>query len=309
VSGDKARFRSVVALSGGVGGARLAYGLSRVLDPEALTVVVNTGDDFIHWGLAISPDLDTVMYTLADLSDDERGWGLRGETFSALDGVRQYGGEDWFMLGDRDLATHLVRSEAMSRGDTLTQVTARLSAALGIGARILPMADEPCRTMIDTEAHGTLPFQQWFVRHRAPAVKRVWFEGDPAPTPAVLSAIEAAELVVIGPSNPFVSIDPILSRPGIRDAIARRPVVAVSPIVGGKAVKGPLAEMLPALANEAPSAGAIARHYGSLLTGFVVERGDEAAKVPVHATGTVMRTKDDRVRLAREVLAFAETLV
>ena len=305
------RFRSVVALSGGVGGARLVHGLSKVLAPEALTVIVNTGDDFTHWGLAISPDLDTVMYTLAELSDEQRGWGLRDETFAALERVRAYGGADWFMLGDRDLATHLVRTEALGRGETLSQVTKRLSRALGIGARLLPMADDPCRTMLDTAAHGVLPFQEWFVRHRAPKVRRVWFEGDPPPAPDVLGAIQGADLVVIGPSNPYVSIDPILSRCGVREAISERPVVAVSPIVGGKAVKGPLAEMLPDLAGEAPSARAIARHYGALLTGFVVERGDEEGAFggPMLSTGTVMHSKDDRVRLARDVLAFAETLV
>lgn len=307
----ESRFRSVVALSGGVGGARLAHGLSKALPPEALTLIVNTGDDFVHWGLAISPDLDTVMYTLAELSDDERGWGLKGETFSALERVRHYGGEAWFMLGDRDLATHLLRSEARSRGDTLTQVTARLSKALGIGARILPMADEPCRTMIDTEAHGTLPFQEWFVRHRAPAVRRVWQSAKPTPAPGVISAILSADLVVIGPSNPYVSIDPILSLPGVRESLAERLVVGMSPIVGGKAVKGPLGEMIPALAGEPPSAAAVARHYGALLGGLVVERGDEEGMthVRVLATDTVMRTKDDRARLAREVLAFAEALV
>lgn len=310
MSGSTSRFRSVVALSGGVGGARLVYGLSRVLPADALTVIVNTGDDFTHWGLAISPDLDTVMYTLADLSDDDRGWGLEGETFAALESVKRYRGEDWFMLGDRDLATHLLRTEALSRGETLSAVTESLRTKLGVGPRLLPMADGPCRTMLDTEAHGTLPFQEWFVRHRAPAVRRVWFEGDPPPTEAVLSAIQAADLVVMGPSNPFVSIDPILSRPRVRAALAGRRVVGVSPIVGGKAVKGPLAEMLPALDGQAPSAGAVARHYGSLLTGFVVEHGDEASlrglDLPVHATGTVMQSKQDRERLAREVLAFAE---
>jgi LPPG:FO 2-phospho-L-lactate transferase len=281
-----------------------------VLAPGALTVIVNTGDDFVHWGLSISPDLDTVMYTLAGLSDDERGWGLRDETFRVLEGVRCYGGEDWFMLGDRDLATHLARTQGLSQGRTLSDVTTAQRTALGVHARILPMADDPCRTMVDTEGHGTLGFQEWFVRHRAPPVKRVWFEGDPPPSEGVLSAIEGADLVLVGPSNPFVSIDPILSRPGVRSAIAERPVVAVSPIVGGRAIKGPLAEMLPRLVGEAASAGAIARHYGPLLSGIVVDCGDEGAvaDVPVLATQTVMRTVADRARLAREVLAFASAL-
>ena len=313
---------SVVALSGGVGGARLLHGLSRALAEsgrnEALTVVVNTGDDFRHWGLQISPDLDTVMYTLADLADEERGWGLANESFHALEQVRRYGGEDWFSLGDRDLATHLLRTKAMSDGETLSSVTARLCRSLGITARILPMCDAPCRTMIDTEEHGRLPFQQWFVRHRAaPAVRAIRFEGDCRPAPGLLSAIEAAELVVIGPSNPYVSIDPILALPGVRAAIARKPVVAVSPLVGGKAVKGPLASMIPQLTGQAASSAAIAKHYGSLLRGLVIERGDEAGvslplplpALPLLATETVMRTRAESLRLARELLVFAESLL
>lgn len=305
----KRTWRSVVALSGGVGGARFAYGLSRALEPEALTIIVNTGDDLSHWGLSVSPDLDTVMYTLAELSDDDRGWGLCGETFHALESMRRYGADDWFMLGDRDLATHLERTRALARGETLSEVTDRLRRALGVTARILPMADEPCRTRIDTEAHGTLPFQDWFVRHRArPKVRRIWFEGDPAPTSAVLRAIAGAELVVIGPSNPYVSIEPILSRSGVKSALARRTVIAVSPIIGSKAVKGPLAEMIPALAGIAPSAAAVARHYGSLLSGFVVQPGDGAGiEVPVLECDTLMHTREDRTRLARTVLAFGES--
>jgi LPPG:FO 2-phospho-L-lactate transferase len=303
--------RRVVALSGGVGGARFAYGLSRVLEAEALTVIVNTGDDFTHWGLPICPDVDTVMYTLAELSDDERGWGLEGETFQALAGVRRYGGDDWFMLGDRDLATHLQRAERLARGQTLTEVCAALTTAVGVTARLLPMADAPCRTMIDTESHGTLPFQQWFVRHRAqPRVRRVWLDGDPPATPAVLGALREADLVFIGPSNPYVSIDPILTRAGVRDALRGRHVIAVSPIVAGRAVKGPLAEMIPALAGQPPSAAAIAAHYGPLLTAMVVENGDDAALdgIPVHACNTIMKSRADRVSLARECLAFAERL-
>lgn len=304
-------FRSVVALSGGVGGARLAYGLHRALEPDALTVVVNTGDDFVHWGLAVSPDLDTVMYTLAELSDDERGWGLRGETFATLEAMRRYGAEDWFALGDRDLATHLQRTEGLARGKTLSAVTDRLRRTLGVTARILPMADAPCRTLIETEDHGALPFQQWLVKHRAPKVRRVTFAGAPPPAPDVIPAIEHADLVVIGPSNPYVSIDPILSLAGVREALSKRPVVAISPIVAGRAVKGPLAEMIPALRGEAPTAAAVARHYGAMLSGWVVERGDEPLidGVHVHACDTVMRTREDRVRLGREVLAFARSFV
>jgi len=307
----RAPFRSVVALSGGVGGARFAYGLSRALEPGILTVVVNTGDDFVHWGLSVSPDVDTVVYTLAELSDDERGWGLAGETFETLERVRRLGGTHWFMLGDRDLAMHIARTEALARGETLSDVTLRSAEALGARARILPMADGPCHTMIETESDGTLPFQEWFVKRRAaPRVRRVRFEGDPPASAAAIAALQAADVVVIGPSNPFVSIDPILGRAGMREALAGKIVVAVSPIVRGQAVKGPLAEMIASLAGEAPSAAAVARHYGELLSGFVVERGDETdvAWLPVLPTSTVMKTRADRVALANDVLEFAGRL-
>ena len=236
--------------------------------------------------------------------------GLESETFSALERVRAYGGESWFMLGDRDLATHLVRTEAAARGERLSVVTDRLCRAVGVRARILPMSDERCPTMIDTVELGTLPFQEWLVKHRAPAVRRVWFETTPPPGPGVIEAIDGADYVVIGPSNPYVSIDPILRLPGVRDAVRRKPVVMVSPIVGGKAVKGPLGDMLPALAGDAPSAGAVARHYADLITGVVVERGDEktVSGLPVVGTDTIMKTRDDRIRLARDVLRFAESL-
>jgi LPPG:FO 2-phospho-L-lactate transferase len=308
-------FSRVVALSGGVGGARFLDGVARALPPGALTAIVNTGDDFTHLGLTICPDVDTVMYTLAAVADEERGWGLAGETFAAMAMVKRLGGPDWFSLGDRDLATHLLRTEALGGGESLTAVTARLCAALGVGARVLPMADEPCRTMIETASDGTLPFQQWFVGRRAqPAVRAVRFEGRPPPAPGLLAAIEACELVLIGPSNPYVSIDPILSLEGVAAALAKKPVVAVSPIVGGRAVKGPLGTMIPQLAGVPATAGAVARHYGALLRGFVVERGDEhdlrdVAGVAVRATDTIMRTRDDRLRLAQQTLAFAAELV
>ena len=305
-------FSRVVALSGGVGGARFLDGLARALPPGALTAVVNTGDDFTHLGLAICPDLDTVMYTLAALGDEARGWGLLGETFAAMEMVRRYGGPDWFNLGDRDLATHLLRTEALRAGESLTAVTARLCAALGVGARVLPMADAPCRTLIDTVADGTLPFQEWFVGRRAqPAVRAVRFDGRPPPAPGVLEAIDGCELVLIGPSNPYVSIDPILALDGVRAALAKKPVVAISPIVGGRAVKGPLGTMIPQLTGAPATAGAIARHYGAWLRGLVVERGDEGGVegVAVRATDTIMRTREDRLRLGRETLAFAAELV
>ena len=301
----------VVALSGGVGGARFLDGLARALPEGALTAVVNTGDDFVHLGLHVSPDLDTVMYTLAGLSDEARGWGLADETFSALALVKRYGGPDWFALGDRDLATHLLRTEALRAGQSLTEVTERLCAAVGVGIRVLPMADGAYRTLIETTADGTLPFQEWFVRRRAePTVRAVHFDGLPAPAPPAVSAIEDCDLVLIGPSNPYVSIDPILSLDGVRAAMATKPVVAVSPIVAGRAVKGPLATMIRDLAGREPSAGAIADHYRGLLRAIVVERGDEASVGGVRVLGssTVMRSRDDRLRLGREVLRFASEL-
>ena len=304
-------FHHVVALSGGVGGARFIEGLARALPPDALTCVVNTGDDFTHLGLHIAPDLDTVMYWLAGLAHEERGWGLAEESFALLDRIRVLGGPAWFLLGDRDLATHILRSDALRRGETLTAITARLSSALGVKARILPMADVPRPTMIETVTEGVLPFQEWFVTHRAvPAVRSVRFDGEPTPAPGVLDAITSADLVLIGPSNPYVSIDPILALDGVRAALEGKTVIAVSPIVGGKAIKGPLATMISELAKESPSAGAIAKHYGALLSGMVVERGDEhtIASLPVRAADTVMTSAAERLRLAKDVLDFAGSL-
>jgi LPPG:FO 2-phospho-L-lactate transferase len=299
----------VAVLSGGVGGARLLAGLADVLSSKELTAIVNTGDDFEHWGLSISPDIDTVVYTLAGLAHEERGWGLSDETFHALAAMRRLGGDDWFQLGDRDLAMHLERTRLLRAGESLTQVTKRLLGALGVLARVLPMADEPVRTLIETD-DGTLPFQEWFVRRRAaPTVRRVRFDGAKRTTQAVLAALDEAELVVIGPSNPYVSIDPILSLDGVVDALGRARVVAVSPIVGGRAVKGPLGGMIESLAGRPASAAAVAAHYGELLDGFVVERGDDAGlAVPALATSTVMQGRADRRRLAEELLAFAEQL-
>jgi LPPG:FO 2-phospho-L-lactate transferase len=311
-------WRSVVALSGGVGGARLLHGLAAELPAHALTAIVNTGDDFVHWGLTICPDLDTVMYTLSGLAHEARGWGLAGETFQALAMVERLGGPSWFQLGDRDLGTHLVRTESLRRGETLSALTARLCRALGIRQRILPMADQPRGTRIDSPARGslqTLPFQEWFVRERCqPEIARIWFEGSAEPAAEVIDAITGAELVIIGPSNPYVSIDPILTLRGVRDALATRPVIALSPIVGGKAVKGPLAEMIVQLAGKQPSAAAIVDHYreryGDILSGVVIERGDEdgIAGPRVLATSAIMSDIGDRARLAREILAFGETL-
>jgi LPPG:FO 2-phospho-L-lactate transferase len=302
-------WRSVVALSGGVGGARLLRGLARVLPEAALTAVVNTGDDFEHWGLHVSPDVDTVMYSLAGLAHEERGWGLAVETFGALEAMRRYGEEGWFAIGDLDLSTHLARTCGLARRETLTAITARLCHALGVRARVLPMSDQRRRTMIETRDSGTLDFQTWFVRnHAEPVIERIWFDGIARATPSVFEAIARAEIVIIGPSNPYVSIDPILSLPGVRDALFERPVVAVSPIVGGRAVKGPLAAMISTLDGVAPSAAAVAAHYPR-LRGIVVENGDTVSGIPFHATNTIMKNIADSESLAREVLAFAKSIV
>jgi LPPG:FO 2-phospho-L-lactate transferase len=306
----------VVYLSGGVGGARLAHGMARALSPAELTLVVNTGDDLWHWGLRICPDLDTVMYTLADLAAVERGWGLADESFGALAFVERYGGESWFQLGDRDLATHIMRSQWLREGASLSTIAARLCAGLGVRHAILPMSELPCETMIETD-DGTLGFQRWLVHGRAQQdVRRIWYRcehgaaGVPA-APAVLAALEAADLAVIGPSNPYVSIDPILSCAGVRERLQRLPVIAVSPIVHGSAVKGPLARMLQTLSGAEPSPASIAAHYKGLLRGLVGEVGDAlpTAALDCHAAHTVMASREHSLRLAREVLAFAERVV
>jgi LPPG:FO 2-phospho-L-lactate transferase len=302
------RRRRIVALAGGIGGARLVDGLAAALEPEELTVVVNTGDDFEHLGLWISPDVDTVIYTLAGLADRARGWGLAGETFQALEGVAALGGPSWFQLGDRDLGTHLVRTERRRRGERLTAITASIASSLGVRHRILPMSDAPRPTKLEARDGRVLDFQDWLIGERAaPAVRRVLYEGAPDATPEVEAAIEGADLVVLAPSNPYVSIGPILALRGVRERVEAKPTVAVSPIVQGRAVKGPLATMLRDVSALEPSAASVLEHYAGLVDAFVVERGDEAGLgVPALATATIMGDREDRARLAREVLAFAE---
>ena len=308
---------SVVALCGGVGGAKLALGLSRVMAPGDLTIVANTGDDFEHLGLHVSPDLDTVMYTLAGLANPETGWGRRDETWTFMEAFGALGGETWFRLGDGDLATHVERTRRLDAGQSLTDVTRELCARLGVGARLVPMSDDPVRTMVSTD-EGLLAFQRYFVERRCePAVKRIAFDGagDAAPSPAFLHALTAPGLaaVVICPSNPFLSVDPILAVPGVRQALAscRAPVVAVSPIIGGKAVKGPAAKIMRELNMPATAAG-VARYYGGLIDGFVIDDVDSGdagdIAVPVVATRALMENLADRERLAHDVLAFAGRL-
>jgi len=302
---------AVVALSGGVGGARFADGLGGVLSGDRLTVVVNTGDDFEHWGLWISPDLDTVMYTLSGEANPALGWGVRDDTGNAMEMMEKLGGETWFTLGDRDLAVHLRRTAALKSGESLSAVTRSMSRALGVECEVLPMTEAPRPTRIELRDGTRMEFQEWFVGARAqPEVSRVVFEGADEVSPEVSSAIEAAEIVLITPSNPYLSIDPILSLNGVRDLLAQKLVVAVSPIVGGKAVKGPLGAMIPALTGKPASARAVAEHYGNLIDGIVLEVGDGGAgfDIPVWETNTVMRSGDDRRRLAEETLIFAESL-
>ena len=307
---------NVVALAGGVGGAKLGHGLAQILAPEQLTVIVNTGDDFEHLGLRISPDLDTVLYTLAGLANPETGWGLAGETWNFLGALERLGGETWFRLGDRDLALHIERTRRLKAGETLTQVTLSLGQRLGVGPRLLPMTDDAVRTHVAT-AGGRLPFQEYFVHQRCqPVVTGFVFDGiDGArPTEAVMHALAEADLIVVCPSNPFVSVDPILSLAGVRERVARTGVVAVSPIVGGQALKGPAAKMLAELGMEVTPV-AVARHYAGLLRGFVLDTVDvalapqvEALGVRVLVTDTIMKSDADRARLAAETLRFAESL-
>jgi LPPG:FO 2-phospho-L-lactate transferase len=301
----------VIALSGGIGGAKLALGLAQVLPAEELIVVANTGDDFEHLGLSISPDIDTLTYTLAGLDNQALGWGRRDESWACMDALAALGGETWFRLGDRDLALHLERTQALRSGETLTAVTQRIAERLGVLATLLPMSNDPVRTRIRTP-EGWLDFQHWFVREQCqPAVCEVAFEGasEARANPAILAALRAKpRAIIICPSNPLISVEPILAVPGIREAIigCGAPVIAVSPIIGGQAVKGPTARMLADLGT-APSAAAVALRYGALLTHYVMEHGDDATGISaaVSRAPTLMRTLEDKVALARAVLSLA----
>jgi LPPG:FO 2-phospho-L-lactate transferase len=310
----------VVELAGGVGGARLAFGLQAALGSE-LTVVVNTGDDTERHGLHVSPDLDSVMYTLAGIDDPVNGWGIRGETYAAAEQLHRLGEETWFRLGDRDLATHIVRTARLRAGGRLSDVTTGLARSLGVQALILPMSDEPVRTMIRTD-DGWLEFQEYFVRrHQEPVVREIRFDGiELAEAPArVRAELGFAEAIVIAPSNPLVSIAPIVEVRDVRSllATARRagtPIVAVSPIVGGKAIKGPADRMLASLGHEATALG-VARIVSPIATGFVMDAVDAALAPAVEALGlrtlvtdTLMTDDSARTRLAREVLAFARSI-
>jgi len=301
----------VVVLAGGVGGAKLADGFAQVLSPEALTIVVNTGDDFTHLGLKICPDLDTVMYTLAGQDNEVTGWGRSGESWRVIEEVGHRGGPDWFKLGDLDLATHLVRSDLLQQGASLTTVTRQLCSSLGVKTELLPMSDQVAPTMIRS-GDDTLSFQEWFVHMKwQPKVDNVLLPDNVNCSREVASAIAAADVVFIAPSNPFVSVDPILNAYPVRAMLEDLPrlVVAVSPIVAGQAIKGPAAKMMVELGMEA-SAEAVANHYRGLMDIFVIDQLEsdlaEADGSQYHRTDTIMNNRQDRIRLADELMKLVK---
>lgn len=307
----------IVALAGGVGGAKLARGLARI-EGAGLAVVVNTGDDFDHFDLRICPDLDTITYTLAGKANPETGWGLAGDTWNFMAQMAELGGADWFRLGDRDLAIHVLRSQMLRRGETLTAVTARIAAQLGVTATILPMSDAPVRTRVETAA-GTLDFQDYFVRRRCEVpITGLRFDGaqEALASVPVIHALETARGIIFCPSNPFVSIDPILAVGGIRARLetSRAPRIAVSPIIGGKAVKGPAAKMMAEL-GYAVSSLTVARKYMGLIDAMMIDHADahlagdiETLGMAVRVTTTLMSTPDDSFALAHEALDFARAI-
>jgi LPPG:FO 2-phospho-L-lactate transferase len=305
-----------VALSGGVGGAKLSLGLASLL-ADRLSLIVNTGDDFEHLGLYVSPDLDTALYTLAGVVNPATGWGLSGETWTFMAALAKLGGPGWFKLGDGDLATHVLRTDRLKDGATLTAVCAELARHFSIAARILPMCDEPLRTLVETEV-GTLAFQDYFVREQCrPRLRQIRFVGVPQakPTAQVLAALANPLLagIIICPSNPYLSVDPILAVPGLRAALKRAgaPIVAVSPLIAGQAVKGPTAKIMAELGVAADSRS-VARYYAGLVDGFIIDAADAglAADIalPVKVTKTLMATLDDKIALARTCLAFCGEL-
>lgn len=304
----------VVALAGGVGGSKLVNGLAQILPPENLFVVVNTGDDFEHLGLYISPDLDTVMYTLAGVNNPPTGWGRAAETWGVVSELEQLDGPAWFKLGDKDLANHLLRTQWLRQGYSLSWVTAQLCWRFGVAQAVLPMTDSDVRTMVHTD-EGKLAFQEYFVRRRCePSVQKLVYEGAATAeaNPNIETAIRAADLVVITPSNPLLSIDPILSLPGVSDLIrtAAVPKIAVSPIIGGQAVKGPAAKIMQELGMDVSPVG-VASHLKHILTGFVFDTVDQHLQPQLAGLGlqavhtnTLMRSLPDQARLAREVIDF-----
>lgn len=306
-----------VALCGGIGGAKLALGLTRILTPEQLTIVVNTGDDFRHLGLHVSPDIDTVLYTLAGLSNQELGWGLAGESWAFMEALGRIGGPAWFRLGDRDLATHALRSHMLAEGHSLSAITEHLRRKLGVGPAIVPMSDAPVATVLETD-EGTLAFQTYFVGRRAePRVTSIRFEGAAEASPAspALAALSHPALtgIIICPSNPWLSIDPLLAIPGWKAELQRRrvPCVTVTPLIGGNAIKGPTAKIMSELGLPL-DVRTIVSHYDGLIDGFVLDTVDAdhagSIAIPTHVTNTMMRTLDDRIALAEATLAFCRSL-
>ncbi len=308
----------VVAICGGIGGAKLALGLYRHLEPDSLTLVVNTGDDFEHLGLHVSPDLDTVLYTLTGRINPDTGWGRAGETWNFMAAIAELGGETWFQLGDKDLALHVERTRRLRVGEPLSRITAGIAKRFGLKARILPMSEDPLRTIVHTP-DGALPFQHYFVRDRCePRLTGIVFAGaeDACAQPEVVQALADPRLgaVVICPSNPYLSVDPILAVPGLRAVLAAcpAPVVAVSPLVGGRAIKGPTAKIMGEL-GIAVTPRSVCAHYEGLLDGFVLDVEDAqiagSMGLPTLTAQTVMRTLEDKQRLAQAVLEFARGLV
>ena len=293
-------------LAGGLGGSRCVHALSLAVGPEQVTAIGNVGDDLEMWDLHVSPDLDTIMYTLAGLLDEERGWGVRGDTYQAMAVAEKAGRATWFTLGDQDAGLHMLRTRMLKKGEPLSTVTQKLAEGLEVGVRLLPATDDRLRTKIQT-ADGELDFQEWFVRRRhADRVDGVRFEGadESRPAPGVVEAIAEADVVVIAPSNPFVSIRPILAVPGIEEALRARRVAAVSPLVGGKAVRGPLAEMMASLGHELGAAG-VRAFYGDLISTFVIDREDAALAdaIPGAVVGdTVMVLPERRAEVGRGLL-------
>ena len=303
----------ILAITGGVGGAKLALGLSKILTPDELLFLVNTGDDFQHLGLEISPDLDSLLYALSGKNNPELGWGRANETWACIGELEELGADSWFRLGDRDLALHLVRTQMLNQGATLQNVADRLSESLGIDHRVAPMSNDKISTTVNTP-NGKLAFQEYFVREQCePAVIDFDFEGieNSTPNPVVMSWLDECDGIIICPSNPYVSVDTILSVPKYRDAFQSKPVIAVSPIVGGLAIKGPAAKMMQEL-GVPPTPIAVAKHYGSLLSGFVLDQTDhEQAKdipIPSIVTQTIMLTLQDRIALAEQCVRFLEEM-
>jgi LPPG:FO 2-phospho-L-lactate transferase len=304
----------ILALCGGVGGAKLAWGLTKTLSPEQLTIVVNTGDDFEHLGLHISPDLDTVMYTLAGINNRKLGWGLAGETWNCMEALETLGGETWFRLGDKDLATHLLRTQQLTEGKTLTTVTAQLCKKLGLQHRVLPMSNDAVRTLVDTH-EGELAFQNYFVRQQCkPVVRGMRFTGTETATLSleVLAALNDPDLraVIICPSNPLLSIAPILAVQGMKESLQKiaAKIIVVSPLIGGQAVKGPTAKMMQEMAIPTDSKS-IADFYAGLLDVLVIDESDQkdaasfsSADFAVHARKTLMKTDADKLALATSLL-------